>query len=105
MASVRELVESHPDVAKPLLDSVHALAQRVRALWCDAALEQGAVEAELRVLLRVNHGVLNALGVGHVALERVVAITHAHGFTSKLTGAGGGGCAALLPSLPCPPLH
>ena len=96
---MRALLAAHPLVATPLLDAVHALAQRVRALWCDAALEQRAVEAELGVLLRVNHGVLTALGVGHVALDRIVALTQARGYASKLTGAGGGGCAVtLIPS-------
>jgi mevalonate kinase len=44
----------------------------------------------------VNHALLNALGVGHAALERIVAVTRAHGLTTKLTGAGGGGCAITL---------
>lgn len=47
----------------------------------------------LQQLVRTNHGLLNALGVGHEALDQVCATTRRHGFESKLTGAGGGGCA------------
>lgn len=43
-----------------------------------------------------NHELLNKLGVGHKALERVCEITKKYGLHSKLTGAGGGGCALTL---------
>ena len=46
----------------------------------------------------MNQNQLRMLGVSHPALERVCHVTQAHGLTSKLTGAGGGGCAfTLLP--------
>jgi mevalonate kinase len=47
-------------------------------------------------LIRINHSLLDAIGVGHVALTEVVAASASVGFTSKLTGAGGGGCAITL---------
>lgn len=50
----------------------------------------------LQGLLRVNHSLLNALGVGHAALDGVCSLTGKHGCASKLTGAGGGGCALTL---------
>jgi mevalonate kinase len=55
-----------------------------------------ALYARLRQLVRVNHSLLNALGVGHAALDGVVAAAAAAGFVAKLTGAGGGGCALTL---------
>lgn len=36
------------------------------------------------------------MGVNHPALQKVCDITMAHGLHSKLTGAGGGGCAYAL---------
>jgi len=46
--------------------------------------------------VKVNQHLLEALGVGHPALERIRIITSKYGLYSKLTGAGGGGCAFTL---------
>lgn len=49
-------------------------------------------------LIRDNHGHLVTLGVSHPSLEMIVAATAAEpfGLATKLTGAGGGGCAVTL---------
>ncbi|KAI8048187.1 GHMP kinase, partial [Syncephalis plumigaleata] len=44
----------------------------------------------------INHHLLAALGVSHSALEDVRRITCDFGLVTKLTGAGGGGCALTL---------
>lgn len=54
------------------------------------------VYTSVKTLARVNQSLLNALGVGHPALDGVVAITGKLGLVTKLTGAGGGGCALTL---------
>ncbi|GAA6079254.1 mevalonate kinase isoform X1 [Tachysurus ichikawai] len=36
------------------------------------------------------------MGVGHTSLNTLCQVTLAHGLHSKLTGAGGGGCAITL---------
>ena len=47
--------------------------------------------------MSVNHGLLCALGVSHPALSAVVDTARTlGGLHSKLTGAGGGGCAVTL---------
>lgn len=50
--------------------------------------------------MRLNHSLLNAIGVGHAALDAVVGAAAEKGFACKLTGAGGGGCAVVLSSEP-----
>lgn len=51
----------------------------------------------LRKLVNINHGLLVALGVSHPALETVKIIGDKHRIgATKLTGAGGGGCAITL---------
>jgi len=47
-------------------------------------------------LLQINHHLLNSLGVGHQALEKIFNIAQSLKFPCKLTGAGGGGCAIAL---------
>ena len=44
----------------------------------------------------MNQQLLNAIGVGHTSLDTVVQTTARHGLHTKLTGAGGGGCAYTL---------
>ena len=44
----------------------------------------------------MNHAILSAYGVSHSALDKVRDLTLKFGFHSKLTGAGGGGCALTL---------
>ena len=47
--------------------------------------------------MSVNHGLLCSLGVSHPALSAVVDTARTlGGLHSKLTGAGGGGCAVTL---------
>lgn len=47
-------------------------------------------------LFRLNHWLLNALGVGHPSLASVFEASSRASFACKLTGAGGGGCAITL---------
>lgn len=53
--------------------------------------------AVLRELININHGLLVALGVSHPQLEKIKMIGDTNGLgATKLTGAGGGGCAITL---------
>ena len=47
-------------------------------------------------LVEINQQLLNSIGVGHESLDAVCRATAKRGFRSKLTGAGGGGCAWTL---------
>lgn len=56
-----------------------------------------AETAVLRELVNINHGLLVALGVSHPQLEKIKMIGDTNGLgATKLTGAGGGGCAITL---------
>jgi len=54
--------------------------------------------ADEQLLIRDNHAHLVTLGVSHPSLEMIVASTGSKPFNlaTKLTGAGGGGCALTL---------
>lgn len=54
-------------------------------------------KAKLKELININHGLLVALGVSHHSLEEVKIISDTENLgATKLTGAGGGGCAITL---------
>ena len=48
------------------------------------------------LMMEMNHHLLCALGVGQEKLSRLCEVTHKKHLHSKLTGAGGGGCAITL---------
>jgi mevalonate kinase len=48
------------------------------------------------VFIDINQHILNALGVGHKALDSICQLSAEYNLHSKLTGAGGGGCAFTL---------
>ncbi len=50
----------------------------------------------LGALMTENHGLLNSLGVGHPALDALVAACKESSYGAKLTGAGGGGSMIAL---------
>lgn len=99
VAKVAALKKSHPGVADGILDAIDKITEAAHASIerksFDATTEADC--AELGHLMSVNHGLLAALGVSHPALERLRALVDAAGVGwTKLTGAGGGGCAITL---------
>jgi len=52
--------------------------------------------SHLKTLIDMNHDLLNAIGVGHSSLDTVRIIAKRANLSTKLTGAGGGGCAITL---------
>jgi mevalonate kinase len=84
--------KSHPEIVNPLLDAIEGTTKR--------ALHSLNNPRELGWLMNVNHALLDALGVGHPVLSKLVLSARVAGaFGAKLTGAGGGGCMiALCPS-------
>ncbi|KAJ2007816.1 Mevalonate kinase [Coemansia thaxteri] len=99
VAGVRSLRDRHPAVIDGILDTIHSIATSAAALFqsdSGDATDMAALELQVQDIIQINHGLLSTLGVSHASLERVRAITAARGLASKLTGAGGGGCALTL---------
>eukprot|EP00041_Stephanoeca_diplocostata_P040103 m.1638621 g.1638621 ORF g.1638621 m.1638621 type:complete len:447 (-) comp29351_c0_seq1:52-1392(-) len=105
VAGVRERKEKFPTVMDPLLESMDALSSAMENVLVDLSQDESQQRdgkwrpentARLGELIDVNQHLLNAIGVGHSALDAVCTVAAAHGARAKLTGAGGGGCAFVL---------
>ena len=99
VAKVGELKKKHPEVTNSILDSIDCIVRSVYEVISKYDSEAGSVEAikHLGELMSVNHGLLTSLGVSHPKLERLRYLVEQAGVGwTKLTGAGGGGCAITL---------
>ncbi|MFQ5919475.1 MAG: mevalonate kinase [Thermoplasmata archaeon] len=93
VAQVKKRVETQP-AAREAVERIGAIA-----LEGVEALRRGDLERGGELMLE-NHRLLNALGVGHVALDKLVAASMPFSFGAKLTGAGGGGSMIALTNDP-----
>jgi mevalonate kinase len=98
VAKVGKLRESHPQVTEAILDTIDQVAMSAHELIASDEFEEDDDALEnLGSLFRVNHGLLVSLGVSHPRLERIrELVDHTNIGWTKLTGAGGGGCAIIL---------
>lgn len=95
VAGVGEKRKNYPLIIEPMLDSMNAIALHC----CDAFKKSQNKETlmdELEDLVSLNHCLLEGLGVSHPSLEKIRMITAESGLKTKLTGAGGGGCAVTF---------
>ena len=92
VGGVRVLHDALPGVTVPLFDAIEAVVLRSVAL-----LRDGDAQQHLPTLMAMNQALLQAVGVSHPALNAVCAAMAGAGLPgTKLTGAGGGGCAITL---------
>jgi len=93
VAKVQSLRQNYPDVVAPIFQAIGAISKRALQLLQERRL------SELGSLMNVNHGLLEALGVGTRELSELVYAARGAGgaLGAKLTGAGGGGCMIALP--------
>lgn len=99
VAKVGKLKEDHPLVTDSVLDAIDKVTvsahEMLRSPDFDGA--SGENMRSLGTLVRMNHGLLVSLGVSHPRLERIrELVDFADIGWTKLTGAGGGGCAITL---------
>lgn len=93
VAKVAKFKERFPRLASSIFDAMGYLVSDVVAI-----LESSNENTfkDLNNLVEVNNNLLRSIGVSHESLEKIFATSSRHGFNSKLTGAGGGGCAFVL---------
>ena len=99
VAKVAQLKKRHPAVADSILDAIDAITRSVHDSISDEDFDATNADciAHIGELMSVNHGLLTSLGVSHPKLERLRYLVDQAGVGwTKLTGAGGGGCAITL---------
>jgi len=90
---VAELKKTNPGIVDPILDAIEGVSL--------AAIHHLSNPKELGRYMNMNHALLDALGIGHPQLSRLVLASRSAGaFGAKITGAGGGGCMVALCAKP-----
>ncbi|TAQ85621.1 hypothetical protein B7494_g6059 [Chlorociboria aeruginascens] len=99
VAKVATLKKTHPQITESILNAIDKVSEGAAALIGHDDFDSddlSSIEA-LGKLMTINHGLLVALGVSHPRLERIRELVDYEGIGwTKLTGAGGGGCAMTL---------
>ena len=99
VAKVAKLKQEHPQVTEMLLEAIDKVTESAHALISSPSFtpDDPASLKHLGELIRINHGLLVSLGVSHPKLERIRELVDYTGIGwTKLTGAGGGGCAITI---------
>lgn len=101
VAGVSERKNRHPDAMTSVFNAVDSISNEFASI-IQSPSDDNHLEKEQRVeeLMEMNQGLLQCMGVSHASIETVLQTALKYKLTSKLTGAGGGGCVlTLLPSL------
>jgi len=93
VAGVKERVDTSPKAAAMIREIGHITMDGIAALQRKDFVAAGQ-------LMNRDHELLNALGVGHPVLERLVVAARKSSYGAKLTGAGGGGSMVALTDEP-----
>ncbi|KDQ53198.1 hypothetical protein JAAARDRAFT_197679 [Jaapia argillacea MUCL 33604] len=87
-----------PELVNGILHAIQSISDEARRCLADPELSREDLLSALSALIIENHAHLITLGVSHPSLEAIKAKTAAKPYmlSTKLTGAGGGGCAVTL---------
>ncbi|KAK4902427.1 hypothetical protein LTR28_001255, partial [Elasticomyces elasticus] len=99
VAKVAHLKKTHSGVTDHILNAIDQITESAHALITSDDFDPDSPTSlqHLGELMTVNHGLLSSLGVSHPKLERLrYLVDRADVGWTKLTGAGGGGCAITL---------
>lgn len=95
VSMVASLRDEFPNIINPIIKTIGSFASLGEKL-----LEERDY-ASLGKLMNIDHGMLDALGVGTAQLSALVyAARSAGAYGAKITGAGGGGCMVALTDRP-----
>lgn len=100
VSGVSERTRRHPEAMNSVFNAVDSISKELAAI-IQSKDETSVAEKEesIKELMEMNQGLLESMGVSHSSIETVIQTTVKHKLTSKLTGAGGGGCVlTLLPT-------
>ncbi|SGZ51087.1 CIC11C00000000289 [Sungouiella intermedia] len=93
VGGVAQINTLFPKISESILDAMEHVSNDAYQLMVQPFFDK----SELSALVNINHGLLVALGVSHPSLEKIKIIADLHKIgATKLTGAGGGGCAITL---------
>ncbi|KAG6850711.1 hypothetical protein H0H93_009869 [Arthromyces matolae] len=98
VAGVGEKKAKEPELVNGILNAIQGISDEARRALADPKMPRETLLSVLSALIHDNHGYLVTLGVSHPSLELIRGITAAKPYqlATKLTGAGGGGCAVTL---------
>ncbi|KAI7738574.1 hypothetical protein M8C21_032645 [Ambrosia artemisiifolia] len=103
VAGVSERKNRHPDAMTSIFAAVEFISNEFASIIQSTSCSDDEIvqkEQRIRELMEMNQGLLQCMGVSHASIETVLKTTCKYQLTSKLTGAGGGGCVlTLLPAL------
>ncbi|PIN21045.1 Mevalonate kinase [Handroanthus impetiginosus] len=103
VASVSERTLRHSSAMTSVFNAVDSISNELAAIIQSPVSDDLAItekEEKLEELIEMNQGLLQCMGVSHASIETVIRTTLKYKLSTKLTGAGGGGCVlTLLPSL------
>ncbi|KAF5746746.1 Mevalonate kinase [Tripterygium wilfordii] len=104
VAGVSERMLRHHDAMNFIFKAVNSISEELATILQspvhDDHVSVTQTEEKLEELMEMNQGLLQSMGVSHASIETVLQTTLKYKLSSKLTGAGGGGCVlTLLPSL------
>lgn len=99
VAKVAERKRVHPEITETTLQSIDEVTKSAHKLISSPDFDPSSLAnlEHLGTLFTMNHGHLVSLGVSHPKLEYIREVVDYSGIGwTKLTGAGGGGCAITL---------
>ena len=98
VAGVAKRKQEDPERIDALLQEVQHISDQAIIALDGNNVNRSEQVKKLENLVDRNHEILNELGVGHPALEAIRTKTgqKPYGLHTKLTGAGGGGCAVTV---------
>lgn len=103
VAGVSKRTLRHPTAMASVFTAVDSISNEVAAIIQSPVSDDLAItekEEKLAELMEMNQGLLQCMGVSHASIETVLRTTLKYKLSTKLTGAGGGGCVlTLLPTL------